>query len=192
MTRPVLLTFSFALLLAGVGQVRADIIFSDLGPGDSYKGSFGYVVDSSDAVSTPFTPTVTSVLSEVELAMGTNFGGGNQVIVQLQNDNAGSPGSIIESYSISVLPTFGGSSSDHLSVAFSSLDPTLTAGTQYWLSVLPAVPSTLVNWNVNSTGYTGLALSSDGGATWNFSSSRVEPAFRVDSAPVPEPSSLVL
>ena len=56
------------------------------------------------------------------------FSGTNSVIVKLQNDNAGLPGSTIETYTISNIPSTL-TTSDNLSVAFSVSDPTYRRNT---------------------------------------------------------------
>jgi hypothetical protein len=77
----------------------------------------------------------------------------------------------------------------------SALLPTLTAGTQYWVTV-SADLNNAIAWNLNSTSdISDQAISIDGGASW-FSPSGLTPgAYEVDSqstAGVPEPGSFVL
>jgi hypothetical protein len=191
-----------ALLVGGVGQLRAGIIFSTLGPGDSYDGNNGYEISGPSALAPPstgqvefsaqFTPSVTAIFSEIELAI-SSIEGTNSAIIQLQNDNAGLPGSLIEGFMVTNLPSFGSSSSGNLVTAFSVLMPTLVAGTQYWVSALEGASNTLDAWNFNSIGQSGTASSSlNGGTTWiSDPPNTLLPAFRVDSA-VPEPTNLLL
>ncbi len=71
--------------------------------------------------------------------------------------------------------------------------PTLTAGTQYWITVSSSV-NFAIAWNDNSTGdASDQAISSDGGASWFSPSGMTPSAYEVDGATsVPEPSTTIL
>jgi len=196
---------AFALLVplfSGWHGVEAGTIFSTLGPGDTYGPSGGTIAGASavyfgnpvhqQAVGSAFTPTSNATVSEIELAAGI-LSGTNSLNVQLRNDDGtGKPGSIIESFQVNNLPTFDSFGSDHLLTALSSLTPSLSAGTQYWLTAFPGAADTLGALYAASTGQIGTAADSlDGGATWIIGSGFF--AFRIDGSvsAVPEPASLI-
>jgi hypothetical protein len=112
------------------------------------------------------------------------------------NSGADSPGAVLASFNVmaGTLGTFGVYNAP---VSFSAPPGiTLTAGTQYWVTVADISGGTDTNlWNWNSTGDSSdQAISTDGGMTW-FSPSGLTPgAYELGSsaATVPEPSTLVL
>jgi hypothetical protein len=177
---------------------RADVIFSNLGPGDSYNCCSGWTLFGSDLpIDTDrafaFTPAADYTLDSIDLAL-TWLGGTNAADVWLMSDEGGAPGSILESFLISSLPTFN-TTNTLLTTADSTLNPLLSAGVQYWVasSAHSADGSLSFNWNI--TGDEGLA-SRDNGGPWGVSTSFLTSgAFRVNgtpAAPVPEPSSVLL
>jgi hypothetical protein len=188
---------AFVVLMVGLsGQARAGTVFSNLGPGDSYQMNEGvgiYSLTSSQSIGYPFTPAGTFTFLEAELALSL-LGGPNSVIVQLRTDNAGLPGSILESFTINgQMPPFGAFGSDHLVVANSVLHSKLDAGIQYWITAIPGTTSVDAAWNSVLSGGGQEAGSNDGGASWRVDSTLLVSAFRIDGAAiVPEPASFVL
>ena len=79
----------------------------------------------------------------------------------------------------------------------SLLHPTLSAGTEYWVTVRDPAPTELDAWNANNTfDPSSEAFSSDGGQTWTVPSGNDPGAYEVNGALVataaPEPGSLAL
>ncbi len=118
--------------------------------------------------------------------------GTNALLVKVLEDNAGLPGSELESFSFTNL---NGSGSILLDTSL--LNPELSASTKYWLAAFPG-PDTRAAWNDNSIGDTTPgACSTDGGVNWNSrGDNQSAGAFRITGTkcsenPVPEPSGLL-
>jgi hypothetical protein len=183
-------------LLAVAASARADVAFSDFGPGDTFNTTTGLSIFGSGAFSgalgmatneAEFTSAASGSLTSVEVAVGYD-GGPNSFTVTLYADNAGSPGTALESFSLTNAPAFGTSFTPE---TFTSVSlPTLTAGTSYWLGVAASDPNSSTDgaWNFNSMG----ALGTDVRPPNAPATSTTLPAFAVNVTAVPEPSSLAL
>ena len=192
-----------ALVLIAPTAARATVIFSNLGSGSSYDTTGGNIVgDGLDgygynyALGGTFTPTANYTLGSFQLALNGVFGSNTDVVnVALTNASAGLPGSTIESFSIAAgtLGLLG--NNNPLIFENSILNPLLSAGTQYWITVSTAITSS-VAWNWNNIGDTAdVATSLDGGSTWGGPYGQTPGAFEVDSlsqTSVPEPSTMLL
>lgn len=197
----------FALLtvfFAVSGVAHADtVLYTNFGPGSAYNASVGNAVGNAFdgnlyAQGDQFQASSTSKVSSLDIALSCNFSGGcpDAFTVQLMTDSAGSPDSVLESFSVSgaSLGIFG---NNNLPVDLTSvLMPTLSAGTNYWVTVSSDANDS-ITWNWNSTGSTNSeAISTDGGATWFAPSGQTPGALQVDGpsvvTPVPEPETLAL
>jgi hypothetical protein len=127
-------------------------------------------------VAAPFRPSVTYGLQSISLALGANGGGTNGVIISLALDSGGSPGNILESWTVTTLP---GGTQPPLTVVNDRLGLTLTAGQLYWVEVQPMASDTYVLWYTNIVGLNG-AMSSNG-AGWSPLNGifATQPAFSV-------------
>lgn len=183
------------LMLGTVGSIRADVVFSNLGPNDDWDHHHSYVVDGPNAVGSPrpyapampFTPTFTSVLTSIELPLGVGLvPGTNALVVGLLADADGLPGDALEWYVFEDLP-FVFSSGEGLSEAFSDLQPILEEGVTYWVAVLPGGDDTAGGWSFSSPLQTGtIAYSEDAGASWTLRSTfgTAVAGFRVNGDPI--------
>jgi hypothetical protein len=193
------------LIWGAAAPAQADmIIYSDLGPGDSYNGgSFGGWAlgdpPNSCVTATGFTAGASVDLSTIEVAAGMLLGpngaptGVNQLTISLDADSGGTPGAVLESFTISdAMPIFGSFSSDHLVTATSVLHPLLTAGTQYWV-VLSVPDDGMSNaaWNMNSIGDSGPIVQYFHGVEVTDITA-FSGAMRISGRAVPEPSSIVI
>ncbi len=164
---------------------RADTIFSNLGPGQSYQTNSGYVVtngsDGFQGVAVSFT-TSSAYLSSTFIIPIYPFVGGD-VSVDLFSNSNGFPGSQLQTTLLTV------SSSGLFSGSLGPLD----ANTTYWLAVMPT-SDMYVAWNMNSTGdtTTPFVFTPDGTNWIADCCSSTRPAFEVDGTPVPEPGTLTL
>ena len=189
-----------ALMLAGSGICSAAIVYSNFASSPLYDlnngNPVGTAFDGNNyAEGETFTPTADATFTSVQIGLGCAFTCSDSYVVALTADNTDAPGSVIESFTLdgTLLPVFG---SNTTPVTVNSiLNPTLSSGIQYWITVATDIKNGMA-WNLNTTGDTNdQAQSTDGGSTW-FSPSGITPgAFEVDGtlvAGVPEPGSALL
>jgi hypothetical protein len=186
----------WAAAVATQGVSRADVVFSNFGPGFAYNTSFGNIVgnafDSNDyAEGDTFTPAANETLSSLTLALSCFVTCPDAFSISITTDGGDQPGTALESFSVAGT-ALGPLGTDNAPILVdSTLHPLLTAGTQYWVTVASDLNDS-IEWNVNSTGDTAdQAISTDGGATWFSPSGQTPGAFEVVGAPVvssvPEP-----
>jgi len=186
------------LALTAPSAARADIIFTNLGPGNSFDfGSanpvgFDFFTGDRDAQADSFLPLADAILTRLAIGL-TAFAGTNTapVTVALAANAGNLPGFVIESWTIPVggLSGFGAPS---LPLFLTSiLHPTLSFGTRYWVTASGGVADPIA-WNLtllNDANPT--ATSVDGGVVWNRLG--LSPgAVQLEGSIVPEPASLVL
>jgi len=183
--------------LAFVGSiVRADVIYSNLGPGDSFD-TVAYLVLGPTSnlgvdidIAAPFMGSAQpTVLASAEMALGHSpLSGNNELLVQLRSDVGGSPGSVLASSSVAQVPA----GPTLVTADFSASPVTLQPGNTYWL-VADANDDAFLLWFWNNTGDFGVAerQSDIPGGGWNAFDG-VSPAFRINGNVVPEPSGLIL
>jgi hypothetical protein len=158
-----------AVLLAAPGAVRADIVFSNFGPGFSSQNS-GYVVGGypNVALGATFTPSNDYSLTDLYIALSsTSTSNADTLRVDLRSDSgSASPGAIIAS--VFVAPgTLGVLGNNNPPLHFAVGGIAVFAGNQYWTTVEDISGGGEVNaWNLSSTTNDGFAVSGDGGSTW--------------------------
>ena len=198
MVRNYLLVIVLAVLVVVTTSTRAQagVIYSDLGPGDSFQTGVGWTIDPISplgpgtvrqevAMSFIVPAGFDYIFTSLDIALN-RFGlvGLGSLDLLLTNDSAGIPGTVIETLSVTNPP-------DGLFNVVSVSTPTLTAGTTYWIATqsLDYVGA----WNYNNTSAIGLAtFSHDNGSSWNSPTTETLGAFRINGNQVPEPSSVVL
>jgi len=204
--------FGLALLVLALPVVsRADsVIYSDLGPGNSYDPSNATTnpadnwevsgassADGEELVAVPFTPSANYDLTKILIALSFFSGTNNGAYVTLDSDSSGSPGAVIESWTLSDLPTLGSTSTitSHQTLT-SAPGILLSAGTTYWIVAMPdsaGASDTIDGWNFNSLGDSGTVAYSFDGTTWNTDGSPfILPALTVKGTPVPEPPTFAM
>lgn len=196
MTRKVFCLLSLVLALA-VGATASTVIFNDFGPGNSYDTSTGWTLGGPNSpvccqeVAMQFTTSTALNLQQIDLAAGWVLGT-NSLTLQLAVDNSGTPGTILESWTLGPMGVFGNNNPPL--TALSVLHPLLSPGTVYDIVAIPANDEWAA-WNLNDQGVNANFLfSTDNGNTWNTTFSTLG-AFDVigGSGPaVPEPASLLL
>ncbi len=183
-------------VLTLTAPLGATVLYSDFGAGDSYNTATGWTLSNSgspisttQAVAAEFQPSVTATLDSIRVAAFW-VSGTDSFTLELAADNSGAPGTILEGYTLT--PT----ASTSILTATSLSNPTLSAGTNYWLIILPGAADTWGAWNENSQSVDGVAFSTDNGTTWSpllTDGSHPAPAFDVSGTPdVPEPTSEAL
>jgi len=176
--------------------LRADTIHSNLGPGDSFDPTSGWNVTTlasltgvDQDIAMPFTVIGTNhTFTSAELAM-LHLGGTPSLDILLSADAGGVPGAVIETLNVTV------AGSPALVTATSVLNPTLVAGTTYWIATVAGGDHSS-EWMFagsqggnNPTGTVGFSY--DGGASWSTLTGE-EAAFRVNGNVVPEPTTALL
>ncbi|MGC4043383.1 MAG: PEP-CTERM sorting domain-containing protein [Armatimonas sp.] len=181
-------------LVALTSGVHADVIYSNLGPGDSFSTTVGWNIRGAQAtvlgeviLAASFTPTQNYVLSSFELP-GFNNNGTNSYQFSIVADNGGLPigAEVVSPFTSSLSTTFDAVNSFGVSGS-------VTAGQKYWLIVGPGAGDTNGVWWANTTGATGLGYRAAGGG-WTITND-TSPAFRIQGnlAPsAPEPGTLAL
>ena len=164
------------------GALAASVGFDDFGPGNSY-GNSGYTIAYGSSVGDQFTTSLTGGLFEIDLAMGYLFGS-RDVTVRLLTDSNNSPGSVLESFQLTVTNDFNSPGS--FIPVFSITHPILSVGTDYWLLATATNPGSSDVWYVNSANAHGLRYT-DGAITGDWMGT-----FRVSVAHNPEPATFVL
>ena len=136
-------------------------IFDNIGtayPKGTYWCCEGYTITGPTALSGfpeyweagAFTPSANHTVTKVEVAVGF-VEGTNGLVLSINNDASGVPGTAIKSWSLSGLPTFG--SCCVVEARGDSAGIPVTAGTQYWI-VLKTNSKESTTWaafNVNDT-----------------------------------------
>jgi hypothetical protein len=170
---------------------RAQVLFTNFGPGLTYKASNysgpGGTACTNFALATRFQPSVSAFFQDAKLALGL-FQGTNQVSVYLETDGPAGPGTVIEgpiNVSLSTAPA------GSVITATSSLHPFLLGGTSYWLVWTAMNADTCADSFWNSTGDvsngSNFAFDSPGTPTgpWNFFGARsTRPAFQIDGTAI--------
>lgn len=133
-------TFSLAgFLVLLTASAHAGTIFSNVGPG--FPGdSLGYYGDSGPGVTylgMTFTATGSGNLDTLSLDLQ---GDTSPITIGLYSNSAGQPGALIESWSTAIPAGFGFPPVPPLTTLTSVGNPSLSAGTQYWLVLTSAGP----------------------------------------------------
>jgi hypothetical protein len=187
-----------ACLAALAGPARADVLYSNLGPGESYAQHGGWFetgpVNGAVRQAFAFTLSTDTLFDSARLALGL-AAGPNAIDLRLYDTVGGQPGTVLEAIHVSgQMPPLTMYGSGHLVEFDSATHPLLRAGGSYWL--LPfASGSTRAGWSFNNQGGNGpYALSLEVEPTsWDVSQ-QPQGAFEVNGtpSPAPEPSGLAL
>lgn len=201
---------ALALLLVGsASEMRADVIFSNFGPGQTYQGNSWW--DVGAVAGTPgqvdafsFSPAMTATLTGADLPLAGSAPPQNPVTpispltVFIAADSGGKPGSILDTLtqtgSYSTYPT-----TTVVNFTCSGSCTTLDAGTTYWIVGQQPVAGDLAYWlksfsdsgtwyfndTNSSTGPWTLATAAGNFGAFDVTGTAATPA-------VPEPASLML
>ncbi|MCP3920871.1 MAG: hypothetical protein GY711_35535 [bacterium] len=182
---------SAALLVALLTPLaHADVVYDNLGPGDTYDPTVGWVVSDGPPFSMvvdqamPFAPSASGVLDALELPLTLVSSAGNATLtIEIYSDNAGEPGSSLESFLFSgPLPANGQTPVPPLHLIDFPDTVALLAGQPYWIVISVAAPlgGNFVVWNQNIIGDVGtVADRRNGGPGWNLFPNQELAAFRV-------------
>src|SRR5579864_1069920 len=150
---------SLAFLLSGSVTWAGAVIYSDFGPGfasESTTNGPGWCVTGNTTpncgpmtdrwIAAPFTPSSTSTLQQLDLALGYSSGT-SAAVIDLVNDAGGLPGtSVLESWTPAGLTTNCFDCATPLVTLPSTGGVVLNGGTRYWVLAKGAAPDTLDFW----------------------------------------------
>jgi|SRR5580704_3625599 hypothetical protein len=202
MKRAILTLVAVTVLFGVVGQAKADIIYNNFGPADTYNTEGGWTVGLAIGqqydTASQFTASITAAVTQVDIGLSLTSGT-NNVVADLMTNSNGAPGTVLESYDfVNQMGPFGSQNPPLVANSISNL--LLTAGTTYWLTVFPdsRTANTVAAWNFNNQGVVGLVdQSTDNGATWPpTGGGGTLGAFEIfgntPAPPTPEPATLTL
>jgi hypothetical protein len=131
-----------------------------------------------NATANAFTSARAGRLCRVVVATGLKSGS-NAVELRLMTDGANRPATVLESWHVSGQMKAFGTPAAPVTVS-SVQQPSLQAGTQYWLVALPGAPDTMAGWNEALVPPNGPIDFSADGISWPQATSGERGAFRVD------------
>jgi hypothetical protein len=176
-----------ALLLAAASGARGDVVFSNLGPGDTFANS-AWVVQGFDPPSGRLDINVAAAftvgpnaytLTSADLALYRGPGTG-PLSVSLMSNSGTLPGSVLLSTSLTTIPESPGGPA--VVTALFGGGYTLQANTTYWL-MADTNADTVVYWEQNLLGAKGQAVQFNGDP-WVLSDQDTT-AFRINGSAVP-------
>jgi hypothetical protein len=188
-----------AAALPAAGPARADVLYSNLGPGNTYVQSIGSSENGPGSIeggpirqAVAFSPgPVSARFDDAQLGLSLS-GGTNFISLRLYNDSGGHPGTVLEQLdAANQLPPFG-STNNQLLTFFSASHPLLVAGQTYWLLPFASSDTTAV-WNRNNQSVSGpYALSMELEPIHWLVTPQLQGAVQVHGTVVPEPSTFAL
>ncbi len=181
-------------LLAFTAQ-GTTIVYTNLGPGDTYDQNFGFGVGnvggSRYSQAMQFMAGASGDLATVDLALTYGDNGPALVNVFLYGDASNSPDTASQIFLGTATPTaaFHTTNNSLVTLNIAGIVP-VTLGIKYWLALMPTSDNIDV-WNQTSPPVPGLAAASvDNGQTWFPAGFDAIGAFRVtantDGSSVPE------
>ncbi len=182
-------TLSATVDIAGLSftvteATAAQTVFSSFGANGNFSDNGWCVTGASTQncgpavtryIAAPFVPIGTFTVSSITLPVGY-VSGTNGAIVNLMSSSSGLPGAVLESWSVSLLPTGPVATS-----VPSKLNPVLGAGQTYWVEVQPLAADTLIYWYTNGLGLAGgiANINQAGWTALNGYAGQTLPAFSI-------------
>jgi len=186
----ILAMVAWGVPLLGTAPLNGAVLYSTLGPGNSYDTGTKYAQDGNTGYQAfLFQPVLTGVLSAITVALAQQTPIANQTQFQLYSGDTTTLQTLLESWVVANNTPEPGA----LVTMTSVLHPVLTAGAHYWLSITepdaPNGPNSL--WYFNNQNLSGVRRTS-----FSVVPGSTLPAFRVNSSadidnPVPEPSTVL-
>jgi hypothetical protein len=174
-----------------VSAANAQLAVNTFGPGQTFNqfggepiGSDVYGPSFYQSMGEQFTSGASGVVTDISVAFHS-IAGPTDGVISLETDNAGSLGTVMESWDVSSLPGFN--TAGVVDVSNSSPSVSLVSGQNYWLLLTPGSGATVDAW-MDATDMTpkNLVFSYDGGATWTPTTFHGG-AFSVQVTPEPAP-----
>jgi hypothetical protein len=184
------ITVSTVLLVMAIcSPLRAEVVFSNLGPSDTFSDSIGYSIGGQHVAGRFTVGPQNYLLSSAEMALTDDNGGANSFSIYVRTDDGGLPGIALADSSVSGVPPYPPTL---VTVDFSSSSLQLLAGTTYWLTSEGLVEPTggTGGWWANSVGQTGNVARV--GSQWMYFPNESSTAFRITGTAIPEPGTILL
>jgi PEP-CTERM motif len=189
-----------AAIVAALASVpvasSADVIYSNLGAGNSYVCCTGETISGPSSFSgfysaqgNGFTSPGTYNVTQIDVAL-TNASGTNEADVSLWTSVGGLPGAILGNWIVTNQPYFA-STSNTLTTISGITGITLTSGDNYYVIAAPIASDTLDAFNFNNTGALGPIVADSGSGFTGGLCCGVIAAFDVLGV-VPEPSTFAI
>ena len=175
----------FLGLLLGL-PVNASAIYSNFGAPFSGTG-YSIASSSSTALGVRFTATGSGFLATIRMPVAVDSGG--VLTAGLFADSSGQPGSLIESWPASDIPSIPPIDFYPLPVVtlVSTLNPALSAGAVYWFVVRDTAASSII-WDGSGLPLTGGAwLQPGSGPLLQIDATQAPPAIDLEATPEPAP-----
>ena len=191
------------ILVASAREMKADVIFSNFGAGQTYQGASWWDVGATSGagspaqvVAFPFMVSQTSTLTGADLALASLAGSPTPVNVFIESSSGGAPGTILDTLTQSgSLPTYP--TTAVVNFACSGSCSVLDAGTTYWIVGQASDDANLAGWlwSLSSSGNWFFNQTDSATGPWDPTTNPIS-AFDVTgvaaTSPVPEPASLAL
>ena len=200
----VLSSAALALIFAAsASEMRADVLFSNFGPSQTYVGNSWWNVGSTSLgtqdIAFSFTPTTTGALTGADLALASASTGIAPLTVFIESSSGGAPGAVLDTLTqVGAFPGYPATSVVNFTCSGSCV--TLDAGTTYWIVGQETNSADEADW-LYSFSDTGTWFYNETGSStgpWTTATAgNTFSAFDVTGTPsttppVPEPGSLAL
>jgi hypothetical protein len=183
------------LLLSSL-TIQAEVIFSNLGSGDSFAPLSSLLITGPDAnlsginpgnfdaaVAFTVNPAQSYTLDSIEVPIALREGA-SSIAIRLYADNEGLPGAELGSVDLGAIPV----TATLLTADFHAQSIALLPGPSYWLAA-DAAQDTFVLWQFNDVGQLDIAYRTTG--PWiSQIGVQTTPALRINGTAVPEITSL--
>jgi hypothetical protein len=189
--------FVFVVLLLPSLTNGSEIVFSNLGPGDSFAPLSSLLITGPDADLSGLLPgnydagvmfTVNQpqgfILDTVDVPLAY-LEGTNSIALRIYNDDGGVPGTELGNVEVTGIPI----TATLLTANFRAQSISLMVGASYWV-VGDAAQDTALLWHWNESGQLGGAYRTTG--PWIREALGSTPALRVNGTAVPEMASFTL
>jgi hypothetical protein len=189
---------AFRLLLLGLisaisaSNADAAVLYDNFGPGTSFDPSAGQGIGSnSDAeYGLLFTPSANGYIGRLTVA-ASSYSGAGEIAFTLYDNVLGAPGNVLETFSLSGLPSFGTSFTPQTIDA--SGTTYINASQSYWLiASQPNYPDVSVWHNSTVATNTQIAFRDTQYTSWWVLQHEYQWALRVDTGEAPLPGTIVL
>lgn len=172
---------------------QAAPLYTSLTPAGNYATGGAQTFYPSYEYGISFTPTATGKVDTIRVPLMSIGSGPSQMTLTLMTSMDNHPGTALESWVVNPLVNYGVNPNGRMETVTSLTQPTLEAGTQYWLKGTAASGGT-VGWFQNAIGLRDNYLwTLDNGATWQkFTPNNLSGAFEVNAVVAPEPTTLAV